>query len=228
MPRSIVGTAGAAVAVAVAVASGATVARRRGLGRGRRRDGRLGLEFRRPRLALLAPLRRARHLLRAGADRLADPRIRAAAADVADLLDVAIGDRAATLLAADLVDERDRPHDLPGLAIAALRDVEVEPCLLHRVQFAVLLADGLGQALDRRDLVRRLDLGDRHGAGVERLAVDVAGARLADVDAAPVLGPGDAEHVAEDPQRPDVPGDVDFDLLAVEDEAALGHFPVSS
>ena len=52
-----------------------------------------------------------------------------------------------------LPDLRHRGHDLAGLAVAALRDVLVDPRLLHRVQ---VVADGVGQALDRGDLVVRL------------------------------------------------------------------------
>lgn len=85
------------------------------------------------------------------------------------------------------------------------------------------LADPRGQPLDRGDLVRGLDLGDGHAAGVERLAVDVAGARLADPEAAPVLGAIDPEQVVEHPQQPDVVRTVDADMLAVEDERVLGH-----
>ena len=47
-------------------------------------------------------------------------------------------------------------------------------------------------------------------------------ARLADVDAAAVLGAGDAEDVAEHPQQADVVGDVDGDLLAVERNVCSG------
>jgi len=77
-------------------------------------------------------------------DRLADARVCAAAANVAQRVDVSVGDLPA--FSADLVDERDGGHDLTGVAVAALRDVVLQPRLLHRMQ---LLADGRRQALDR-------------------------------------------------------------------------------
>ena len=59
-------------------------------------------------------------------------------------------------------------------------------------------------------------------AGVERLAVDVGGAGLADVDAAAVLRAGEAEDVAQHPQQPDVVLDVDGDRLPVEEKVCCG------
>jgi hypothetical protein len=56
-------------------------------------------------------------------------------------------------------------HDLAGLAIAALRDIYLAPCLLYRV-----IAGGM-QALDGRDLA--VDhIGDRGDAGANSLFVD--------------------------------------------------------
>ena len=86
-------------------------------------------------------------------DRLPDTHVRAAAADVAQRVDVGVGDLPA--LGPDLVDECDGGHDLTGLAVAALPDVVREPRLLHRMQ---RLADRRREALDRRDLVGRLDV----------------------------------------------------------------------
>ena len=74
----------------------------------------------------------------------ADADVRAAAADVLDARrcrrrsDVGFGE------------QRGRGHDLAGLAEAALRDVLVDPRLLHRVQRVAV-----GQALDRRDRLGR-------------------------------------------------------------------------
>src|SRR3954451_14772566 len=133
------------------------------------------------------------HRRRALADRLADAGIRAAATDVAQLLELVVADRVAARCVS-VVDHRHGRHDLAGLAVAALRDVDLQPRLLHGVQ---LLADGRPEPLDRGDAVRALDLRDRHRARVELLAVDVPRARLADADAAAVLRPVDAEHVAQ-------------------------------
>ena len=68
----------------------------------------------------------------------------------------------------------------------------------------------------------------RDRAGVERLAVEVAGAGLADIDAAPVLGPGDAEHVADDPEQAHRRRHVHGDRLAVEAESVLRHLNLLS
>ena len=69
-----------------------------------------------------------RHVFGCRLDRGPDPAVGGAAADVLDGVDVGIGrsPRAAQ--------EIDRGHDLAGLTEAALRDVEIQPRLLHRVQ----------------------------------------------------------------------------------------------
>src|SRR6266496_4156897 len=148
-------------------------------------------------------------------DRLADAVIGTAAADVADLIEVGVGQRAALLS-----DLGDSGHDLARLAVAALRDVHLEPRLLHRVQ---ILADGGRQPLDGGDLVSGGDVPHLHGAGIEGLAFDVRRACPAHLETAAVLGSGDAEQVAQDPEQPDVVLDVDADLLAVQDERVGGH-----
>src|SRR5487761_1184879 len=72
------------------------------------------------------------HVLGARDDGLADPDVGAAPADVANAVQVRLGDLAA--LGLDLLDQRHRGHDLAGLAESALGDVGVQPGLLHRVQ----------------------------------------------------------------------------------------------
>src|SRR5438876_11863832 len=75
-------------------------------------------------------------------DGRADACIGATAANVARhrLIDIAVGGRGV------LRQQRGSGHDLAGLAVPALHDLEVEPRLLH------LLADGCGaDALDGRD-----------------------------------------------------------------------------
>src|SRR3954468_7162180 len=94
--------------------------------------------------------------------------IRAAAADIGHrLVDVGIGRRRV------LLEQRDRGHDLAGLAVAALRHLLFDPRLLDRM--AAIGRD----ALDRGDrvLAHRTD---GHAARPRRLAVDVyrAGAAL--------------------------------------------------
>src|SRR3954451_10252647 len=158
------------------------------------------------------------HVPGARFDRLADPEVGAAAADVADLVEVGVADLAAVPVR--LADLRHRGHDLAGLAVAALGDVALQPRLLHRVQF---LADGLGQPLDRRHLVIRLDLTDRDRAPGERLAVDVRRTGPAELDAAPVLRARDPEQVTQHPQEPYVVRRVDRHALSVELESVLWH-----
>src|SRR5262249_9391992 len=100
-------------------------------------------------------------------DGVANPHIGAAATDVAGhgVVDVGVG-------RLRLVDqERRRRHDLAGLAVAALHDLEIEPCLLDLAAFR-RLADRLDRrdrggpdAVDRRDAGARGGAVDMHGAG---------------------------------------------------------------
>src|SRR5215211_411090 len=121
---------------------------------------------------------------------LADALICPAAADVGHrLVDVGIG-RLRLLL-----QQRRGRHDLPGLAVAALRHVNRGPGLLHRVRRAS------GQALDGDDLVARLHGAERERAGALHLAIDVHRARAALRDAAAVFGAGEADLFADDPQE---------------------------
>src|SRR3954469_1739913 len=89
-------------------------------------------------VVIVPPLRlhrflRAARRLRHGVDRLADARVRAAAADVRHgVVDVLVG------RARVLAQQRDRRHHLAALAVAALRHLVLDPGLLHRVQLAVL------------------------------------------------------------------------------------------
>ena len=78
---------------------------------------------------LMFCMRDMSHLLRGGADRGEDSLIGAATADVAghpgdDLIVARVG---------GLVEQGRRRHDLPGLAVAALRHVVRAPCPLHGV-----------------------------------------------------------------------------------------------
>ena len=77
---------------------------------------------------------------RGAVDGPADPGVGAAAAHVLDGVDVGVGRVRVR------GEQRGGGHDLAGLAEAALRDVLVDPRLLHRVQRVAV-----GEALDRRD-----------------------------------------------------------------------------
>ena len=106
-------------------------------------------------------------------------------------------------------DERRRRHDLPGLAIAALRHVLGDPRLLHR-----MLAVGR-QPLDGRD-ASAVDTRDRHRAGPHRLAVDVDRAGAALRDAAAVLRSGEAHDIAQGPEERCIGFDIELVLRAVD------------
>src|SRR6266853_4339115 len=131
-------------------------------------------------------LRHVRRHVHAGADAL----IGAAAADVGHgRVDVGVGG------VRILLEQRTGRHDLPGLAVAALRHVELRPGLLHR------MGAGRGKSFDRDDPVAGLDFADRNGTGAPHLAVDVHGTGAALRDAAAVLRAGQAHLLADDPQE---------------------------
>src|ERR1700749_1844948 len=97
-----------------------------------------------------------------GVNRLADLLEGSAAADIGDgVVDVLVG-------RLRLVLEKGRHrHDHPALAIAALRNVVVDPGLLHLVQGAVS-----GEPLDGRDLLAD-GVADHHATGAHRFSVEV-------------------------------------------------------
>src|SRR5260221_991262 len=137
-------------------------------------------------------------------DRGADAHVRCAAADVAGHRGVDVG--VGRLLLGH--QQRGGGHHLPGLAIAALRDVELFPRRLHGVALLRL------EALDRRDLHAGLQRGQRSNARSHRLAVDVNRARAAQRHAAAVLGAGEVQVVAQHPQEGCVGRDVRRDVDA--------------
>ena len=109
-----------------------------------------------------------------------------------------------------------RRHDLTGLAVAALRHVFLDPGLLDRV------AAIRRQAFDRRDALAG-DGGDGQDAGTGRDAVQMHRTGAALGDAAPELGAGETERVAQDPEQWGVGGDRDRPGLAVDHEGDWGH-----
>src|SRR6185437_2832444 len=123
-------------------------------------------------------------------DRAADAWVAAAAAQVADAVDVGVG---WFRFARQQVDGR---HDLAGLAVAAQDGVFVDPGLLHRVQRAVRFR----QALDRGDVLVR-EVGHRQRAGALELAVHQHAACAAALVVAAVLATGQPQHVAQVPQQ---------------------------
>jgi len=87
-----------------------------------------------------------------------------------------------------LLEERHRGHDLPGLAVAALRHILGKPSLLHRVLAVVRkpFDGGDAGAIQRPDWYR---------AGTHRLSADVDGARTAVRDAASEFRSGQADRI---------------------------------
>src|SRR6202047_5235560 len=145
-------------------------------------------------------------------DRLPDPWIGAAAADVA-------AHRAVDLLVAGLrvrLQQRRGGHDLARLAVPALRRAELDPGLLDRVAAVVR------QALDGGDLRQ-----GRHarcdGAGARGPAVEVDGAGAALRHAAAELGALEPQDVAQEPEQGHVAVRVDVVDLAVDVELEPGH-----
>jgi len=118
-----------------------------------------------------------------------DPRVRAAAADVAahgvrNLLFGRIGSR---------LQQAYRRHDLASLAIAALRDVIGNPGRLHRP------ADRIGfHAFDGGELAAG-GHGDGRQTGSHGRTVDMHRTGAAQGHAAAELGAGHAQFIAQDP-----------------------------
>jgi hypothetical protein len=96
-------------------------------------------------------------------------------------------------------------------AVAALRDVRLDPRQLQRVPQVG------GQALDGHHLLAR---GPPHGgdARPDGLGVEVDGAGAAQGHAAAELGAGEAQGFAEDPEQRRVAGDVHRAVLAIDVE----------
>src|SRR5437879_203525 len=149
--------------------------------------------------------------LRGAMDGGADALVRAAATDVGHRrVDVGVGGMGI------LREQRRGGHDLPRLAVAALRHVFLDPRALHGVRAVP------GEALDRGHPFAG-DGGHGQYAGARRDAVQVDGAGAALGDAAAELGAGEPERVAQHPEERRVGGDVDRFALAVDGEADRGH-----
>src|SRR5215475_1776576 len=139
-------------------------------------------------------------------DRGADALIGAASADVPRHGGVNV----VILWLRRVLQQRRRRHDLTGLAIAALHDLQLQPRFL--------------QDRAMRRLADRLDRGDRAVAnavyrclaGPDRLAVDMHGAGSAQRLATAELGTGHAEHIAQHPQQRDIAVDINLMGCAVD------------
>src|SRR5881397_381877 len=154
--------------------------------------------------------------LRGAMDGGADALVRAAATDVGHRrVDVGVGGMRI------LREQRRGGHDLPRLAVAALRHVFLDPRALHRVRAV------LGEPFDRGHTFAG-DRGYGQHAGARRDAVQVDGAGAALGDAAAELGASETEGVAQHPQERRVGGDADRFALAVDGESDCGHDRASS
>src|SRR5262249_51730563 len=131
-----------------------------------------------------------------------------------------IGDRAIDVRVRGLgpVLEQRRPrHDHSCLAIATLRHIVLDPGLLHLVQSVAF-----GQPFDRRDVLAFGGAdGKRAGAHSLALNMNCAGAALG--DAAAILGAGQTNLLANDPQQRSVWVRFDGMGLSVDDQPS--HSP---
>src|SRR5436853_4923753 len=129
-------------------------------------------------------------LLRRALDGGDDAVVRSATADVA--VHVAHDLVARRILVAG--EELRRLHDLPRLAVAALRHLLGDPRLLQRMR-------AIGREAFDRHHARAFHAADRGGAGAHRLAIDVHGARAAERRAAAELRSGELQLIADHPQQ---------------------------
>src|SRR5580692_335132 len=132
----------------------------------------------------------SRSLLGGALDGAEDARIGAAAADVA--VHVADDVVAARILIAG--EQRGGLHDLPGLTVAALRHLQIEPGFLQR-----MVAIGR-QPFDGGDVLA-CHHGDGRLARADRLAVEMHRAGAAHAGAAAVFRAGQLEVFAHNPEQ---------------------------
>src|SRR5438128_7121396 len=155
------------------------------------------------------------HLLRRAMDRLANPLVGAAPADVGHrLIDLGVGG------APVHGQERRGGHDLPGLAVAALRHVLRDPRALHRV------IAGLRQAFDGGD-VPGAHGGHRGHTRPASFTVQQHGAGAALRDSTAELGAGELQRVAKHPEQGPLCRYVHCVRGSVDDESVAGHGEVS-
>src|SRR5256885_7892148 len=144
-------------------------------------------------------------------DRFADALVSSAAADIAAHEVVDVGVAGVGLLGK----QGHRGHDLPGLAIAALRNILFDPGLLHR-----MAAVG-GKPFDGGDLLTG-NRGNGRLAGARGLSVDVHGTRAAESRSTAEFCAGFVERVAQHPEQRHLRADVHGFGLSVENKSD-GH-----
>src|SRR5271169_6227958 len=145
-------------------------------------------------------------------DRFANPLIGSAAAQIAvhGLGDLVVGG------VRIFCEQRRGRHDLPRLAVAALRDFFCDPGLLQHVQTVG------SEPFDRGDVLIR-GLRDRSGAGAYGRSVEMYGAGAAQSRAAAKFCSCEFESVAENPEERSFRRDADFLCTAVDAECDVGH-----
>jgi hypothetical protein len=117
-----------------------------------------------------------------------------------------------------VLEQRRGLHDLAGLAVAALRHVELAPCLLHRM-IAVSR-----QALDGDDGLA-VDVADLDLAGAHGRAFEMHGAGAAQRPPAAELGAGHAGDVAQIPEKRRLRVAAEVLRFAIDGELAHGWPP---
>src|SRR6266478_5409709 len=113
-------------------------------------------------------------------------------------------------------EQRRRGHDLPRLTIAALDDLQIEPCLLDLAP-----GDGLADRFDR-GYIAIADRADRQNTGSHGFTVEMDCAGTALSDAATEFRTGQTEDIAQCPPQRHVIRGVNLADLAV--DLQLRHF----
>ena len=147
-------------------------------------------------------------------DRLLDAGIGHAAAEIA----VHVRDYFVLGRIGVLGEQRRRLHDLPGLAVAALRNLLGDPRLLQR-----MVALG-AEAFDGGDFLAG-DVAERCLAGSHRFTVDVNGAGATQAGTAPELGAGHLQLFADGPEQRRVVRRLDGQTPPVDVKIRHGFFP---
>src|ERR1700722_8740867 len=154
------------------------------------------------------PSSRTRGLL----DRGANAHVRATPADVSSHCGVDVG----ILRVGSAGEQSGGGHDLAGLAIAALRVLEVEPRLLDLASRLRCIDSFNGCDLSVADRA------DRQQTRADRIAIDLHRARAALCDAAAELRARHAQNIAQHPKERRVAFDIDCAIDAIDRDRA-GH-----
>lgn len=110
-----------------------------------------------------------------------------------------------------LFEERGCGHQLAGLAIAALRDVEFDPGFLERMGAVRRKTFDGGNALS-------FAARNCRDAGSNGLAVHMHRARPALSDSATEFGAGQSQNIAQHPEKRHLGRDIDCVFLSIHDE----------